>query len=89
VDKFFKLGDPSECARSLRVPLPGWGSVAEELCVGSLLGCGCFGGRLEAKFGENSPFSVLSILRLSTLLGFRIIGGLVAFITVVREIVAV
>ncbi|GJM92343.1 hypothetical protein PR202_ga08809 [Eleusine coracana subsp. coracana] len=31
VDKFFKLCDPGECARSVRLPLLGWGLVAQEI----------------------------------------------------------
>ena len=86
VDKFFKLCDPGECARSLRAPPPGWGFVAEELSVVLLLGCGCFGGRLEVKFGEKFPFLYLICPRSLHMPGIRIIVGLVAFINAVLEL---
>lgn len=52
---------------------PGRGLVAQEASVVLLLGFRCFGGRLEAKFGEFSAFSLSSTLSRSTRLGFELL----------------
>lgn len=85
MDKFFKLCDPGECPRSPRVGPSGWGFLAEELSAVLLPGCGCFGGRLEAKFGEIFPFLCLAYPLSFYVPGIRIIGGLVAFINDVMD----
>jgi hypothetical protein len=60
VERFFKLCDPGECARSLWFLAPGCGVIAEEASVVFLLGLRCFGGGLDHwKLNlEKFPFSL-------------------------------